>query len=132
MDRNIICWFEIYVNDLERAKKFYSQVLNLNIQDMPTPGEAEGQMKMASFCSFEEVGNGVSGALIEMAGTKEGDGKMLNTIVYFPCEDCEIEQNRVEAAGGKIHQPKMSIGEHGFCAICVDSEGNFFGLYSMQ
>lgn len=132
MDKNIICWFEIYVKDLERASKFYSQVLGLNIRPMSTPGEAEGQMRMASFSTMEESGNGVSGALIEMPGTKEGDGKSVNTLVYFPCENCEVEQGRVESAGGSIHQPKMSIGEHGFCSICIDTEGNLFGLYSME
>lgn len=131
MDKNIICWFEIYVKDINRAKKFYQDVLGLNIRDMPTPGEA-GEMKMASFSSMEETGMGVSGALIEVPGVKEGDGKTWNSIVYFPCEDCSAEESRVEAAGGKVQQPKMSLGEHGFCSIAIDTEGNPFGLYSMQ
>ena len=132
MDKNIICWFEIYVKDLNRAAKFYNEVLGFNIRPMEVPGEAAGHMKMASFSSMEESGNGVSGALIEMPGTKEGDGRSLNTIVYFPCMDCSVEESRVEAAGGLIQQPKMNLGEHGFCSICVDTEGNAFGLYSMQ
>ncbi|MNL62777.1 hypothetical protein D3C87_1868330 [compost metagenome] len=55
-----------------------------------------------------------------------------STLVYFGCKDCSVEQGRVEAAGGKIQQPKFSIGEYGFCAICSDTEGNYFGLYSME
>jgi len=43
-----------------------------------------------------------------------------------------VEEGRVGPAGGKVQQSKFSIGEYGFCAICVDSEGNPFGLYSME
>lgn len=55
-----------------------------------------------------------------------------STIVYFPCINCSEEEGRVEKAGGKIVTSKMSIGEHGFCSICIDSEGNTFGLHSME
>ena len=34
-----------------------------------------------------------------------------STIVYFSSEDCSIEEARVVEAGGKIHKPKLSIGE---------------------
>ncbi len=131
---NKICWFEIYVKDIERAKKFYNQVIGTNFSDLDqTPGDANGHMKMAFFSSSDEMDeNSVSGALVEMPGTKEGDGISMNTMVYFPCEDCSVEESRVEAAGGKVQQPKMSIGEFGFCSMCFDTEGNAFGLYSMQ
>lgn len=129
-NQNVICWFEIYVRNLERAKKFYTEVLGTTFQDMPAPGDAGG-MKMAFFPS-EENSTAVGGALIEMEGTKEGDGHCVNTIVYFPCNDCSVEESRVAAAGGHVQRPKFSIGEYGFCSICVDSEGNPFGLYSMQ
>lgn len=129
MNQNIVCWFEIYVKDMARAKTFYQDVIGTNFIDAPAPGKA-GDMKMAFFSPMEN--QGVSGALIEMPGTKEGDGSCVTTMVYFPCEDCSVEEARVKAAGGMVHRSKFSIGEYGFCAICVDSEGNPFGLFSMQ
>jgi len=133
MKRDVICWFEIYVKDIERAKKFYQAVLGTRFTDATgAPGEAPENMKMSFFSTPEEQMDGVSGALIEMPGTKEGDGACVNTIVYFPCKDCSVEQSRVETAGGKIQQAKFSIGEYGFCATCADTEGNLFGLYSME
>lgn len=54
------------------------------------------------------------------------------TLVYFACEDCSVEESRVEAAGGRVLQPKMSIGEYGFCSIVMDTEGNSIGLHSMK
>lgn len=131
MSKNIIVWFEIYVKDMERAKKFYSQVLGTRFHSVDAPGNA-GEMKMAFFAPPDEEGAFVNGALIEMPGTKEGDGTCVNTMVYFPCKDCAVEESRVAAAGGIVNRPKFSIGEFGFCSICVDSEGNPFGLYSMQ
>lgn len=130
MNQNIICWFEIYVKDMERAKKFYNAVLGTNFIDSTGPDEASGDMKMAFFSPMEN--QGVSGALIEMQGTKEGDGACVNTMVYFPCNDCSIEESRISAAGGQVNRSKFSIGEFGFCSICVDSEGNPFGLFSME
>ena len=64
-----------------------------------------------------------------MDGVKSGGNSV---IIYFITEDCALEQSRVEAAGGKIMKPKMSIGEHGFISICTDTENNAFGLHSMK
>jgi len=54
------------------------------------------------------------------------------TMVYFSCADCAVEAGRVAAQGGRIHREKMSIGEYGFIALAVDTEGNMFGLHSMK
>lgn len=129
MNQNIICWFEIYVKDIERAKKFYHEVLGTEFIDQAAPGDAPLHMKMAMFSSPEN--QGVSGALIEMGG-KDNSDYALNTLVYFPCMDCAIETSRVEEAGGRVKDYKMSLGEFGYCSICIDTEGNFFGLFSMQ
>ncbi len=134
MNQNIVCWFEIYVKDMERAKKFYNEVLGTQFQDAPEmPGDSSDSsaaMKMSFFSSMEN--QGVNGALVEMAGTKQGDGQSVHTMVYFPCRDASEEESRIEAAGGKVIRPKFSIGEFGFCSICEDSEGNPFGLFSME
>jgi len=125
--QNPVCWFEIYVNDMERAKKFYSKVLNMEIVDAP---EMDGMpdMQMAFFPWVENAPN-ANGALVKMNDMPVGTG---GTMIYFQCDDCAVEESRVETAGGKVHQPKMSLGEHGFCSICLDTEGNMFGLHSME
>lgn len=128
MNNNVICWFEIYVENIERAKKFYTEVLDTQFNDAPAI-EGSGDLKMSFFSSPEN--QGVSGALIQMEQAKTGN-ETKTTIVYFPCEDCSIEESRVEKAGGKVIQPKMSLGEYGYCSICLDTESNSFGLYSME
>ena len=130
---NKICWFEIYVKDMDRAKKFYASVLGYPLTDMNVPGD-DKDMKMATFSSAAESSDemSVSGALVYMPGTKGSEGESLHTMVYFPCEDCAVEESRVVAAGGIVQNKKISLGDHGFCSVCIDTEGNTFGLYSMQ
>ena len=53
-----------------------------------------------------------------------------STLVYFACEDCAVEAPRAAAYGGQLFKPKMPIGEHGFIAMVVDTEGNMIGLHS--
>lgn len=122
---NPVGWFEIYVNEMDRARKFYETVLDKKMDNMPMPDE---NMQMIAF-PMEAGGEGAAGALVKMEQMKAGTG---GTMVYFSCDDCATEENRVADAGGKVHQPKMSIGEYGFISICADTEGNTFGLHSLK
>ena len=67
---------------------------------------------------------------LSSAQTKLGDGFLG---VLFPGDSAyyQIALPAVEAAGGKLHQAKMPIGEYGNIALAFDSEGNMFGLHSM-
>jgi predicted enzyme related to lactoylglutathione lyase len=54
------------------------------------------------------------------------------TLVYLDGgADLSVALGKVAAAGGQVVKPKTSIGEHGYCAMFVDSEGNRVGLHSM-
>jgi predicted enzyme related to lactoylglutathione lyase len=116
-------WVEIYVQDMTRAKKFYEAVLGSKFQRLESP---EGEL-----WAFPMAQNapGAAGALIKMQGMPSGGNSV---IVYFACDDCAVEARRVVPAGGRIHRDKFSIGEHGFIALALDSEGNMFGLHSMK
>lgn len=126
MANNPVAWFEIYVDDLARAKQFYESVLNVNLDVLSDPNDTS--VEMLSFPSDMEK-YGASGALVKMEGFTAGGN---STLIYFSCEDCEIEESRVKAAGGRIQKPKISIGEYGFISLAIDSEGNIFGLHSMK
>lgn len=127
MKKNIICWFEIYVKDIQGARTFYASVLGEKINEVvETP-----LLKMASFATGKDSSI-VSGALIEMEGTKAGDGKAVNTIVYFPTEDCMASEKKVVAAGGKVLKSKFPVDAPGYCSLCVDTEGNPIGFFSLD
>ena len=118
-------WFEIYVDNIERATKFYETALNTTLEPL---GDPTGQNKMMSFPGDMEK-YGAGGALVQMEGMKAGGN---STIVYFNSDDCLTEESRVVSAGGTVVNPKMGIGEYGFISLCLDTEGNTFGLHSMK
>lgn len=125
--KNPFTWVEIYVDNMSRAQKFYEQVLQIKMIPMETPG-GFGDLEMVSF-PWAEDGMNISGALCKTKDFQPGSG---GTLVYFTCDDCATETARVASAGGQVLQEKMQIGEHGFCSICLDTEGNTIGLHSMR
>jgi predicted enzyme related to lactoylglutathione lyase len=123
MKHNPVGWFEIYVQDMARAKAFYERVLGATLESLPSP-----EVEMWSF-PMQQSASGAAGALVKMAGFPSGGNSV---IVYFMCDDCAVEEARVQGAGGKVEKPKMSIGQYGFISLVVDTEGNMIGLHSMQ
>ncbi|GAA0748493.1 VOC family protein [Gaetbulibacter jejuensis] len=124
MKHNMVGWFEIPVNDMDRAKAFYEAVFKVDIQIVDFGG-----MLMGWF-PYEEGKEGAAGTLIKQdtyIPSQEG------TLVYFICEDVQNELDRIEAAGGKLYQPKTQISpEHGFMAAFIDTEGNRVALHSRR
>jgi predicted enzyme related to lactoylglutathione lyase len=123
MERNPVNWFEIYVDDMERARKFYEAVLGVKLERLPGP-----DVEMWTFPMNPDAPN-AAGSLVYMPGFKAGGNSVL---VYFSCEDCAVEEARVADAGGKIEKTKFSIGDYGFISLIHDSEGNMIGLHSSK
>ena len=123
MADNPVGWFEIYVQDMERATAFYKSVLQVELQELKNPG-----IEMRTF-PMNPTGARASGALVKMPGIPSGGN---STLVYFHCEDCATEAGRVGVGGGRVHKEKFSIGEYGFIALAFDTEGNMFGLHSRK
>ena len=121
--RNPVGWFEIYVHDMDRARKFYESVFKVTLGHLPNP-----QIEMWTFPMLTDA-PGAAGALAKMEGKDPGGG---GTIIYFHCDDCAGEEARVVPNGGSVHLPKMSIGEYGFISLVNDTEGNMIGLHSMK
>lgn len=123
MKENPIVWFEIYVQDMARARRFYEAVFACSLQKL----EGTEHEMLAFPMSMDAMG--AAGALVRMPGF---DGGGNGVIVYFSCDDCAVEAARVNAAGGHLEREKFSIGEYGFIALAVDTEGNMIGLHSRQ
>lgn len=121
MKPNPVGWFELYVQDMNRAKAFYETVFRVALEALP-----DTEFEMWAF-PMEMERYGSPGALIRMEGCPSGPG---GTLVYFSCEDCAIESARAVAAGGTVFKEKFPIGPYGFIALVQDSEGNLIGLHS--
>jgi len=123
MAGNPVNWFEIYVQDIDRAKKFYESVFQGKLEKLNSPG-----MDMLAF-PMEMNAPGAGGALVKMQGVPSGGN---STLIYFGCDDCSVEEGRVTKSGGRIHKNKFSIGQYGSISLVIDTEGNMFGLHSMK
>ncbi len=124
---NPVGWFEIYVQDMDRARAFYETVLQYKLEKLETPDSFE-DLSMWAFPALPE-NSGAAGSLVKMKGVESGGN---NVLIYFSCQDCAVEASRIKAAGGRIDREKASIGSYGFIVIAADTEGNSFGLHSMK
>jgi predicted enzyme related to lactoylglutathione lyase len=118
---NAVHWFEIPVNDFERATKFYEEVLDTKMT--PFPGDAP----MNVFARER----GIGGCIVQRPQSKPS---AEGTTVYLNAEgklDASIK--RAEKLGAKITVPRTEIpGGFGYFACLIDSEGNHVGLHSQQ
>ncbi|MBC2839471.1 VOC family protein [Robiginitalea sp. SC105] len=126
MENNPVGWFEIPVTDMDRAKKFYEQILGveISVHDMH-------ELKMGWF-PMDPGKPGASGSLVYHKEFYEpSDSK--GVLIYLNCGDVEPTLELVEKAGGKVLQPKKQISpEHGYMGLFIDSEGNRMALHSRR
>lgn len=126
MEKNMVGWFEIPVTDMDRAKKFYDSVfeIDISIHDM-------NELVMGWF-PFAEGKPGAAGSLVKHKDFYFPSDKH-GSLVYFSCDDLQVQQDRVEPAGGKVLQPKKEIAPgYGFMAVFIDTEGNRIALHSQK
>jgi len=127
MKNNVVGWFEIPVENMERAITFYEKVL-----DFKMTRNQMGPLDMAWFPWIED-GLGTPGSLVfhEEFYKPSTDGVLIYLTAHSG--DLENELSRVEKAGGKVLQPKTKISdEYGFMALIIDSEGNRIALHSRK
>ncbi len=120
--QNAINWFEIPVVDYERAAKFYGTILNTEIHKDESSGTPYGL--------FPSDEKSVGGALAKADGYVPAT---TGTVIYLNTgtpDNLDTVLGRVEAAGGKVLAPKMSIGANGWIGFLLDSEGNKVGLHA--
>ena len=120
---NTIHWIEIPTNNIERAATFYNTVLDIDMKVKEAMG-----MKTAFFPHTAETQTG--GCLMQGPNYEPTD---KGTIIYLNGgEDLQPALERVAKAVGKIILPKTSLGQNGFMAHFLDTEGNKMGLYSKK
>lgn len=120
MVSNAVVYFEIPVQDMNRAILFYEAVFDIKLQQMIIDDN-----EMALF-SFEGNATGITGALAK--GDSYIPGKQ-GARVYFHTEDIDSTMAKALLAGGAELYPKTSVVDWGWVAEFEDSEGNCIALH---
>lgn len=119
-DHSAITWFSIPVLDLERATRFYEQMLDTALQPMPSgePGKF-----------FPAQESGVAGCIVQRPQQRpsaEGTTVFLNADGKM-----DASLKRAEKLGATVTVPRTEIpGGFGYFACLIDSEGNQIGLHT--
>jgi predicted enzyme related to lactoylglutathione lyase len=120
---NQFVWVDIPVTDLNRAIAFYSAVLGARITREGGPGFFFGLLPHAR--------DGVGGCLYHPA--TDNAPSRQGPLVYLNVSDRLHEAVRTaQDLGGTLVQAVHQIGEHGWRAIILDSEGNRIALHSRK
>lgn len=121
-DSHSLNWFEIPVLEIERAKKYYEQIFQVEMT-VSTMDDTE-----MAFFPWKPGSGKAHGCL---AKSPNHTPSVQGTIVYLNANpSLEEVVKRVESAGGRVMIEHMNIGEHGHIAYMIDSEGNHVGLHA--
>jgi predicted enzyme related to lactoylglutathione lyase len=116
-----VVWFDLPVADLERASRFYAAVLDIEV----SPAKAGN----FTFAVLEHGPDGNGGCLIPNAKEVSAAGILVYMNVEGRIRDAVAQTQK---HGGRMLKAIENIGEHGFRAIVLDSEGNRIALHSSK
>jgi len=118
--------FEIHVDDMERAKKFYGEVFGWAFEDwseyagMPYFGAVTGGANEP----------GINGALMQRRGASPEPGQALNGYACtMGVEDYDSTEAKILKSGGKVALPKYALPGMAWQGYYMDTEGNIFGIH---
>ena len=116
--------FEIPVDNMARAKKFYKEIFGWELYDMPgdmgytvvhtAPTDEKNMLK--------EPG-AINGGLTNRTEKNEA------SVVVINVPSIEDYIKKIAKAGGKVVRPKVKVMDMGYYARVTDSEGNVIGIW---
>jgi predicted enzyme related to lactoylglutathione lyase len=124
---NKVVHFEIPADDLDRAKKFYSQLFGWHVQDWPLSdgsvyvGARTVEVDETTFVPKEP--GAINGGIVK----RDTISKTPQVTVNVPSIDDYLK--KVNAAGGGVLKGKTKIEDMGYYAYISDTEGNLLGLW---
>jgi len=115
--------FEVPYDDAERARSFYRDVFDWQIQPMP-----EMQYNMVSTGPTSDQGMPSEPGFIG-GGMMQRESPVKWPVITLQVDDIDKAIASVKEHGGKAVGKKMAVGDMGFAAYFKDTEGNVLGLW---
>ncbi|MFD1018523.1 VOC family protein [Thalassobacillus hwangdonensis] len=118
--------FEVHVDDMDRAKRFYGEVFDWRFEDW---SEYAGMPYFGAVTGDEDE-MGINGALMQRQGPPPEKGQPMNG---YSCtigvEDYDAIESKILELGGKVALPKYALPGMAWQGYYLDSEGNIFGIH---
>ncbi|KAI9678812.1 MAG: hypothetical protein M1817_005871 [Caeruleum heppii] len=140
-------WIEIPAHSVPRAKAFYANLFNFTYRaPAPSPDPSCSPDHMAHIIfpgTREDDMSALSGGICKITseegetimshrGDEKDEVKHKRVTVYVYVESIDDVLKKVENEGGAVVKPKESEGDHGYCAVVRDPEGNWVGIYEAR
>jgi predicted enzyme related to lactoylglutathione lyase len=119
-----IVHFEIPADDVERSKKFYTDLFGWKIEKWPGSTGGGGDIEYLTITTTDDKGNKALGG-----GIMKRQGPNQPIINYTDVKSVDEYSSKVKQLGGNVHVPKMAVPGMGYLAICLDTENNAFGIW---
>lgn len=114
--------FEIPVDDVERARAFYRNAFDWQMQSVPGMGYT-----LVTTTPTGDRGPTTPGAI--NGGMLKRQEPVTAPVVTVEVPDIDASLKKVESLGGATARVKMPVGDMGFAAYFRDPEGNVIGLW---
>src|SRR4030095_1463506 len=111
-----IAWFEIPVDNVDRAKKFYGELFAWKIERFPGPQD----YWHIDTGGADETPDGA------LKKRKRPEEPIIN---YVSVNSVDKYADKIAKLGGKICMAKTAVPQMGYFAVCQDTEGNSFGIW---
>jgi predicted enzyme related to lactoylglutathione lyase len=115
--------FEVPFDDADRARGFYRDVFDWQIQSMP-----EMNYNLVSTGPSTDQGMPSEPGFIG-GGMMQRQAPVTTPVITLQVDDIDATVIAIEKHGGKAVGEKMAVGDMGFAAYFNDSEGNLMGLW---
>jgi predicted enzyme related to lactoylglutathione lyase len=121
-----IVHFEIPADDIERAKRFYTDLFGWKIEKWPgIEGDSSSNMEYLIISTTDDKGDKalVGGGLMKRQDPQQ---KITN---FIDVTSIDEYSSKIEKLGGNVIVSKMAVPGMGYFAICRDTEKNNFGIW---
>ena len=122
-----IVHFEIPADDVERAKKFYSDLFGWKMEKWPGADSSSSNMEYWIISTIDDKGNkaAMSGGMMK----RQGQQHQQHITNFIDVNSIDEYSSKIEKLGGKVVVSKMAVPDMGYFAICHDTENNSFGIW---
>lgn len=115
--------FEIPVDDPQRAQSFYRDAFGWRMEPMP-----EMSYTIVTTAAVDEQGMPAEPGAIN-GGMLLRTEPVNNPVVVINVDSVDDALAQVERLGGSVLRAKTPVGDMGYSAYFIDTEGNTIGLW---